>query len=484
MTRPVVLTIAGYDPSGGAGVTADLRVIEASGCVGVSAITALTVQNTQGVQSVHPVDAAVLKAQLEAIFADIKIDAVKIGMLGGLPQLQAVLAILRRFDPPNIVLDPVLASTCGVPLVEADSMRALVTELIPLVDVVTPNLSEAVKLTGLPVFDPPTMEAAGRRLVDMGARAALVKGGHLRGDAVDVLVTADGATRQIPMQRIETPHTHGTGCFLSARIATGLALGMKLGAAVYVAKLHLAEGLHAPEIYGKGRGFPRALHGRNGHVSPTTQQRLAKIQGIYVLTDPDIRPGRTASQIVSAALNGGASAVQYRAKNVGVQEAVELARELVDLAHAKDAILIVNDRVDIAKACYADGVHLGPDDIDPCDANYQLDDGELIGVSVATVEEAAAAAPFASYFGVGAVYGSKTKLDAGAPIGVGRLREIKAAFPHIPIVAIGGINRDNIAAVRDTGVEAAAVVSAVIAADDMRAATAELVAIWNEGRGE
>jgi thiamine-phosphate diphosphorylase len=248
--------------------------------------------------------------------------------------------------------------------------------------------------------------------------------------------------------------------------------------AVQWAKNALSDGLANPIVIGRGNGYADAAPRLNAKASIHFSKKVERFRGIYVLTDPNIRPDRTERQIVSAALDGGAKIVQYRAKNISVQDAVNVSRELADIAREHNALFIVNDRVDIAKASYADGVHLGPDDIDPCDAHYQL--GELIGVSVATVEEAAAAAPFASYFGVGAVYGSKTKLDAGAPIGVERLREIKAAFPHIPIVAIGGITRDNLAAVRDTGVEAAAVVSAVIAADDMRAATAELVAIWND----
>ena len=146
----------------------------------------------------------------------------------------------------------------------------------------------------------------------------------------------------------------------------------------------------------------------------------------------------------------------------------------------RTALFIVNDRVDVALASDADGVHLGPDDMRPEDARRLLGPDKLVGVSTGTLEEARAAAPYASYFGVGAIFGSKTKLDAGAPIGVERIREIKAAFPHIPIVAIGGINAGNIAEVARAGADAAAVVSAVVAAPDMAEATRELVRLFAE----
>lgn len=147
-----------------------------------------------------------------------------------------------------------------------------------------------------------------------------------------------------------------------------------------------------------------------------------------------------------------------------------------------NALLIVNDRVDVALASKADGVHLGPDDMPPRYAREVMGPHKIIGVSIATVGEAKAAAPYASYFGVGAIFGSKTKLDAGAPIGVERIREIKAAFPDIPIVAIGGINAENIALVAQAGADAAAVVSAVVAAPDMEAATRELIARFEAGK--
>ena len=431
--RPAALTIAGFDPSGGAGVQADLRVFHALGVAGWSAATAITIQNTQGVHGVHLIDADTLHKQLEAVFADARtLGAVKIGMLGGGAQVRAVADALRTWKPGNVVLDPVLASTGGVPLLDDP---AALDELIPLCDLVTPNL----------------LECAGH------AGAVLVKGGHAAGNPDDKLYVDGTLVETYPGTRVATPHTHGTGCALSAAIAAYLALGVPLRIAIARAKEVVSAGLHNPIVTGNGRGYPDAR----------------AISGIYVLTDPRRPPEET----VRAALAGGARVVQLREKSLPTPRLIALARSLRDLAHEYGALFIVNDRVDVALAAGADGVHLGPDDMHPRDARAVLG-ARIIGVSVSTVDEAAALAPFATYFGVGAIYGSATKLDAGDAVGVERITEIRNAFPHIPIVAIGGILLENIGAVASADADAAAVVSAVVCEEDMRAATEALVRAW------
>ena len=475
------LTVAGSDPSGGAGIQSDLRTFSAFGVAGLSVITALTVQNSQGVQAVHPVDAEVLAGQLSAVLEDTQPGAVKVGMLGGADQVQAVMDALRRFRPPNIVLDPVFASSGGVPLLDAAGRQLLVAELMPLCDLVTPNLTEAALLAGFPVHDPETMRAAAKRLLELGARAVLVKGGHLPNAPQDLLMREDGSFAEYLRQRIPTKHSHGTGCLLSSAIAAGLACGEELRQAVHGAKTAVTEALAHPVIVGKGRGYPdvaeamRVVEAMRGAVSGGSHtERLALFHGLYVLTDPNLRPDRSAEQVVTAALAGGARIIQLRDKGLPTPELVALARRLRQRVQAAGGLFIVNDRVDVALASEADGVHLGPDDLSPADTRRLLGPDKLVGVSTGTLAEAEAAAPYASYFGVGAVFGTRTKSDAGDPIGVERVREIKAAFPHVPIVAIGGITADNIAEVSQAGAEAAAVVSAVVSAPDMEAATKEL----------
>ncbi len=206
------------------------------------------------------------------------------------------------------------------------------------------------------------------------------------------------------------------------------------------------------------------------------------MQGLYFITDPDLRPDRSPEEQAQAALAGGAGIVQLRDKSLATPQLIALAKRLNEMARAANALFIVNDRVDVALASGADGVHLGPDDMDAKEARRLLGSGRLIGVSVSTVEEAKKAAPCASYLGVGAIFGSKTKGDAGEPIGLERVREIKRAFPQLPLVAIGGIHAGNIADVAAAGADAAAVVSAVVCAPDMAAATRELVQRFIEGQ--
>ncbi len=480
---PIVLTIAGSDPSGGAGIQADLRTFAALGVLGVSVITALTVQNSLGVQSVYPVPAEVLAAQLEAIFSDTKIAAVKIGMLGGAVQVRVVAAALKTYQPPNVVLDPVLASTGGVPLLDAEGRNLLLTELLPLCDLVTPNVPELGALTETSALTPEVRDAAARRLLRLGAKAVLVKGGHLPGAPTDVLIRSEGEDRAYSQPRVETLHTHGTGCFLSSAIAAYIAQGQTLQDSIEAAKTTLTASLYFPIVTGQGRGYPDIRQGIKKLENPHSHEaRLLLLHGLYVLTDSALPPNRSPLEVTLASLVGGAKIVQLREKMLPLSELIELASDLAIAARGSNALFIVNDRVDVALASDADGVHLGPGDMRPEDARRLLGPDKLVGVSVATVEEARAAAPYVSYFGVGAIFGSKTKKDAGDAIGVGRIREIKAAFPHLPIVAIGGINLENIAEVAAAGADAAAVVSAVVCAPDMVEATRELLLRFMAGR--
>ena len=474
---PVALTIAGSDPSSGAGIQADLRTFAAFGVVGLSVITAITVQNSRGVQGVYPVAPDVLEAQLDVILSDTRPNAVKIGMLGTADHVRVVAAALRRFSLANIVLDPVLASTSGVPLLDVEGRQALLTDLLPLCELVTPNSDEAARLTGLEVSDGETARRAGERLVAAGARGALVKGGHLPGASTDRLVWRGGITTEYPQERIPTAHTHGTGCLLSAAIAAGRARGYGWRLAIQHAKITVTEALRHSVVLGQGRGYPdvtEAVRILGTAAGRTHGERLARLGGLYVLTDSTLRADRSPEHIAAAALANGAQVVQLRDKNLSTDRLVDLARRLNEKTRAADALFIVNDRVDVTIASDADGVHLGPGDMEPGDARRLLGPEKLIGVSVSSVEEAASAAPYASYFGVGAVFGSATKRDAGAPIGTERIREIKAAYPRIPIVAIGGISAENIAGIAEVGADAAAVVSAIVGAPDMEAATRDL----------
>jgi thiamine-phosphate diphosphorylase len=247
-----------------------------------------------------------------------------------------------------------------------------------------------------------------------------------------------------------------------------------------LAKDLLTKALEIPIVRGQGRGYPdvqrAALSGTVEHA-----RRVQKFYGLYVVTDADLQKGRSHLEVSRAALAGGAQIIQLRDKSLETPEFVRQAKALCALVHDQGKLFIINDRVDIALAVDADGVHLGPDDLSPADTRRLLGPDKLVGVSTGTVDEAVEAAPYASYFGVGAVFGSKTKLDAGDPITPKRITEIKSRFPEIPIVAIGGIDAGNIHSVVEAGADAAAVVSAVVAAPDIEKATRELVSLLTLG---
>ncbi|HKV73045.1 MAG TPA: bifunctional hydroxymethylpyrimidine kinase/phosphomethylpyrimidine kinase [Gemmatimonadales bacterium] len=250
----IALTIAGSDSGGGAGIQADLKTFHQFGVFGTSAIVALTAQNTVGVRLVEPASAAMVAAQLEAIAEDLPPDAIKSGMLGTAATVRQVAALIGRFHWRRFVLDPVMVATSGDRLLTTEAESVVRDTLLPLAAVVTPNLGEAAILTGLRVNDPADMERAGRRLLELGAEAALVKGGHLAGDRVtDILVTREGA-RHFTRSRIATTSTHGTGCTLSAAITAGLALGHELPRAVSEGLDYVHRAIAAAPGLGAGHG--------------------------------------------------------------------------------------------------------------------------------------------------------------------------------------------------------------------------------------
>jgi hydroxymethylpyrimidine/phosphomethylpyrimidine kinase len=247
------LTIAGSDSSGGAGIQADLKTFAAHGVYGMSAITAITAQNTCGVTAVAAVDPALVVAQIDAAVGDIGADATKIGMLSSVEIVRAVAAAVRRHRLQHVVLDPVMIAKGGARLLDDDAVTALGAELLPLADLVTPNVPEAEALTGMRLSSTADLRDAAMRLVAMGARAAVVKGGHLDGPATDVL--HDGiSTVEISAARIDSRHTHGTGCTFSAAIAARLARGDSLHAAVTGAKDYVTRAIATAPGLGRGHG--------------------------------------------------------------------------------------------------------------------------------------------------------------------------------------------------------------------------------------
>lgn len=258
---PIAVTIAGSDSSGGAGIQADLKTFSALGVYGASIITALTAQNTMGVTAIHDVPPDFIAAQMDAVFDDLKVKAVKIGMLSRPAAIRAVAEGLERWSARPVVLDPVMVAASGARLLEDAAVATLKELLLPRADLITPNLPEAAALLGKAVaVDEAAMRVQGEQLLALGARAVLVKGGHGEGpESVDLLVTREGTTR-FPAPRYATRNTHGTGCTLSSAIAAGLAKGQGLEEAVANAKRYIGGAIAAADRLDVGRGHGPVHH--------------------------------------------------------------------------------------------------------------------------------------------------------------------------------------------------------------------------------
>ena len=252
-----VLSIAGSDSGGGAGIQADLKTFAALGCFGMTALTALTAQNTLGVRAIHAVPLEMLNAQIDAVVEDIGVDAVKIGMLHSAATVQAVATAIDRHRLERVVLDPVMVATSGATLIDREAIEVLVTQMFPRAALVTPNLDEVALLVGRPLATEDDMYAAARELLARGARAVLLKGGHLAGDTVsDLLLAHDAQALWLRGPRIPSANTHGTGCTLSSAIAAHLARGATLEDAVRRARDYVRGALQAgaPVRTGAGSG--------------------------------------------------------------------------------------------------------------------------------------------------------------------------------------------------------------------------------------
>jgi hydroxymethylpyrimidine/phosphomethylpyrimidine kinase len=263
MATPAALTIAGSDSSAGAGIQADLKTFAALGVYGASVITAVTAQNTRGLTGIHAVPATFITAQLDAVFGDLEIGAVKIGMVAERAAIEAIATGLKRWAPKFVVLDPVMVATSGDRLIAGDAVDALRITLIPRATILTPNLPEAAALLDAsPAASEAAIEAQGRKLLALGCRAVLIKGGHGQGrESTDYLID-DRGSLALPAPRIATPNTHGSGCSLSSAIAAGLAKGEDLATSVRNAKTFINGAIAAADRFsvGHGRGPVHHFH--------------------------------------------------------------------------------------------------------------------------------------------------------------------------------------------------------------------------------
>ncbi len=281
-TTPHILIVAGSDSSGGAGIQADIKTCAAFGVYSAAAITAITAQNTLGVQQVEAVSPALVAAQMRSVLSDIGADVIKIGMLANADIIKAVAGVIAMdAEDVSVVLDPVLVATSGDELLGASAIETLKEKFLPHADVITPNTYEAEILTGIKIENAEDMIKAGEALLEMGAYAALMKGGHLEGKSViDVLVSSDG-NQIMSAPRLRSRHTHGTGCTLASAIAAGLALGMPLETAVQEGREFVFEAIRTAPKLGKGNGpLNHGLNIGEAEESPSKDNPFAALKDL------------------------------------------------------------------------------------------------------------------------------------------------------------------------------------------------------------
>ncbi|BFG19853.1 hypothetical protein CerSpe_061270 [Prunus speciosa] len=488
---PHVLTVAGSDSGAGAGIQADLKACAARGVYCSTVITAVTAQNTVGVQGVNVVPEDFVAEQMKSVLSDMHVDVVKTGMLPSIGIVKILHQHLREYPVRALVVDPVMVSTSGDVLAGPSVLAGFREELLPMADIITPNLKEAsALLDGVKIKTVSDMRSAAKLLHDMGARNVLVKGGDLPDslDAVDIFFDGEHLY-ELRSSRIKTHNTHGTGCTLASCIAAELAKGASMLEAVKVAKCFVETALdYSKEIFignGPQGPFDHLMKLKsNAHNSGRQVRFNPSDLFLYAVTDSGMnrRWGHSISDAVKAAVQGGATIVQLREKDIETRDFVEAAKSCLQICRANGVPLLINDRIDVALACDADGVHIGQSDMPARTARALLGPEKIIGVSCKTPEQAEQAwIAGADYIGCGGVYPTNTKAN-NLTVGLDGLKTVCLAS-KLPVVAIGGIKVSNARPVMEIGVpnlKGVAVVSAIFDSECVLTETRKLHAVLME----
>ncbi|WJX26189.1 beta ketoadipyl CoA thiolase, th1, variant 2 [Trifolium repens] len=488
---PHVLTVAGSDSGSGAGIQADLKTCASRRVYCSTVITAVTAQNTLGVQGVNMVPEDFVAQQLNSVLSDMNVDVVKTGMLPSLSAVKVLCQSLRKFPVKALVVDPVMISTSGDILAGPSVLAGFREELLPMADIVTPNIKEASVLLGdVPVESVSDMRSAAKLIHDLGPRNVLVKGGDLPNspDAIDIFY--DGKEfYQLSSPRVNTRNTHGTGCTLASCIAAELAKGSSMLSAVKIAKRFVESALDYSRDLVIGNGvqgpFDHFLAFKNTNQSSCRQDRFNPNDlFLYAVTDSGMNRkwGRSIAEAVKAAVEGSATIVQLREKDADTRDFVDAAKVCLEICRSYGVPLLINDRIDVALACDADGVHVGQSDMPARLARTLLGPEKIIGVSCKTPEQAHQAwIGGADYIGSGGVFPTNTKAN-NRTIGLDGLREVCKAS-KLPVVAIGGIGMSNARAVMELGVptlKGVAVVSALFDRECISTETRNLHTVLSE----
>jgi hydroxymethylpyrimidine kinase/phosphomethylpyrimidine kinase/thiamine-phosphate diphosphorylase len=480
-----VWTIAGSDSGGGAGIQADLKTMNALGTHACSVITALTAQNTQAVSAIELPSPSMLQGQLEALRTDLPPVALKLGMLGDAQGIGIIANTLKNLNA-QIVCDPVMVSTSGHDLRQADALQALKSQLLPLVQLLTPNLPEAEILAEQAITSTEAMESAAQKIRQLGVRSVLIKGGHFDSDFAQDYWTNGIQHAWLISPRIDTNQTHGTGCTLSAAITACLGLGYQELDAIVIAKAYVNQGLRLAPRVGQGQG-PLAHLGW-----PETQADLPWITptaaaGLNRPQFPDcgeqplgFYPIVNRAEWLEKLLPLGVSTVQLRIKDL---QGEDLEREIAQAsayARKMDCRLFINDYWQLALKYNAYGVHLGQEDLATADLAAIQAAGLRLGVSTHCYREVARAlAVQPSYMAVGPIFNTTTKTMYFQPQGLEALARWRRSLPGYPLVAIAGIFLDNAPEVLATGVDSIAVVRDVTQAENLPERVAQWLALFD-----
>ncbi|WP_231759916.1 thiamine phosphate synthase [Microbulbifer elongatus] len=503
--RPIVWTIAGSDSGGGAGIQADLLTMHDLGVHGCSAITANTAQNTLGVPAINAVSGEVLQSQLDALLADLKPAAIKIGLLANAGQVRLVADFLRNLKSATeaipVVYDPVAVATSGAQLTEDSTGAAVLTELLPLCDLITPNSIELEWLAGTDADSAEAILKAAHQVRGNHSAALLVTGGHFEiepGTTADLLCAGsdeNASNDWLIGNKIDTPNAHGTGCTLSSAIASLLALGYPLKDACVVANAYVRRGLRQGDSdhIGAGPGpvghcgwpvelqdFPEILvAGSERAESFGVFDKTAAANFAAEFAQPDshrlgLYPVVETVEWIGKLAQEGVRTLQLRIKHPGrdLKEQIERA---VAIGRRHDLRLFINDHWQLAIECGAYGVHLGQEDLQSADLTAIQQAGLKLGISTHGFFELLYAYQFRpSYLAIGAIYTTSTKDMSGQLQGPEKLARMAALLPGYPLVAIGGISLERAPAVAASGVGSIAVVTAITQAPDYRTAVAQL----------
>jgi hydroxymethylpyrimidine kinase / phosphomethylpyrimidine kinase / thiamine-phosphate diphosphorylase len=472
MRKPIVWTIAGSDSGGGAGIQADLHTFADFQVHGCTVITALTAQNSVSVQDIQYATAENFSAQLESLENDLSAKVIKIGMLGNAESIDCLNKFLVR-SPKTVVYDPVMVATSGGALMSLSMINQVIEKLLPKVYLLTPNLMEVNFLLNTKINTQQDIERSAKQLLALGTQQVLIKGGHGSGDFCYDYYSDGTLSFWLTNPRLDHPHTHGSGCTLSAAITALLARGYTIQDALVIAKMYVTQGIRLASALGQGAGPVEHLGWPMCQDDLPMLTRDAPVEtliekfpdcgdkplGLYPIVDSFAWVKRLVSL--------GVTTLQLRIKNGDPAWVEEQIKHSVEWCTQYAVRLFINDYWQLAIAYHAYGVHLGQEDLSAVDIEQLRASGLRLGISTHCYAEVACAhALQPSYIAIGPIFHTASKPMVFAPQGIASLKRWCATLSDYRLVAIGGIDSDNLASVLATGVDGVAVISAITQSPD------------------